>query len=78
MHQSVLHRDLRLKEPDNPRVHADLVAILVLLMASRHKPQPKQKTRPKKGEPIEIPVPRRKDVMGVLKRAALRRTSSSK
>lgn len=42
------------------------------------KPQRKQKTRPKKGEPIEIPVPKRKDVMGVLKRAALRRTSSSK
>jgi hypothetical protein len=39
---------------------------------------PKQKTRPKKGKPIEIPVPKRRDVMGVLKRAALRRTSSSK
>jgi hypothetical protein len=43
--------------------------------------QPKQKTqktRPKKGEPVEIPVPKRRDVMNVLKRAALRRTSSSK
>jgi hypothetical protein len=37
-----------------------------------------QKTQPKKGEPIEIPVPKKRDVMGVLKRAALRRTSSSK
>jgi hypothetical protein len=42
------------------------------------KRQRKQKTRPKKGDPIEIPVPKRKDVMTVLKRAALRRTSSSK
>ena len=41
-------------------------------------PRPTQKTRPKKGKPIEIPVPKRKDVMNVLKRAALRRTSSSK
>ncbi len=40
--------------------------------------QPQQKTRPKKGEPVEIPVPKKRDVMGVLRRAALRRTSTSK
>jgi hypothetical protein len=41
------------------------------------KRQPKQKTRPKKGEPVESPLPRRRNVMGALKRAALRRTSTS-
>jgi hypothetical protein len=39
--------------------------------------QPK-KTRLKKGEPVENPVPKKRDVMGVLRRAALRRTSTSK
>jgi hypothetical protein len=34
------------------------------------KQAPKQKTRPKKGEPVEIPVPKKRDVMGVLRRAA--------
>ena len=29
-----------------------------------------QKTRPKKGKPIEIPVPKRGEVEGLLKRAA--------
>jgi hypothetical protein len=38
----------------------------------------KQKTRPKKREPIEIPVPKRKQFEALLKRAALRRTSTSK
>ena len=38
----------------------------------------KQKTRLKKGEPVEIPVPKRQQVMDALKRAALRRTSTSR
>ena len=42
------------------------------------KAQPKQKTRPKKGEPVENPAPKRRDVIGALKRAALRHTSTSK
>jgi hypothetical protein len=33
------------------------------------KPQPMQKTRPKQGKPIEIPVPKRKDFEGLLDRA---------
>ena len=40
--------------------------------------EPKQKTRPKKGEAIETPVPKRQRVMDALKRAALRRTSTSR
>lgn len=31
---------------------------------------PKQKTQPKKGKPIEIPVPKRKDFDSLLKKAA--------
>jgi hypothetical protein len=37
-----------------------------------------QKTTPKKGKPVEIPVPKRKQFEDLLRRAALRRTSSSK
>ena len=44
-------------------------------MAKRNKTQQSQ---PKKGDPIEIPVPKRKQFEDMLKRAALRRTSSSK
>ena len=40
--------------------------------------EPKQKTRPKKGEAIETPAPKRHRVMDALKRAALRRTSTSR
>jgi hypothetical protein len=40
--------------------------------------QRKQKTQPKKGKPVEIPVPKRKTIEDLLRRAALRRTSSSK
>jgi hypothetical protein len=32
--------------------------------------QPKQKTRPKKGKPIEIPVPKREDVLRDLVKVA--------
>ena len=32
--------------------------------------QRKQKTRPKKGKPIDIPVPKRGDVLDALDRAA--------
>lgn len=32
--------------------------------------QPKQQTQPKKGEPVEIPVPKRSTIDGLLKKAA--------
>jgi hypothetical protein len=32
--------------------------------------EPKQKTQPKKGKPIEIPVPKRRDVENVFKKAS--------
>jgi hypothetical protein len=32
--------------------------------------KPKQKTRPKKGEPVEIPVPKRSTIDALLKKAA--------
>lgn len=38
----------------------------------------KQKTTPKKGDPVEIPVPKRKQFEDLLRRAALRRTSTHK
>lgn len=34
------------------------------------KDEPKQKTRPKKGEPVEIPVPKKRDVMRSLRKVA--------
>jgi hypothetical protein len=34
------------------------------------KPKPTQKTQPKKGKPVEIPVPKRKDFESLVKRAA--------
>ncbi len=37
------------------------------------KPQPKQKTQPKKGKPVEIPVPKRKEFEDVLSAAAKKR-----
>ncbi len=33
-------------------------------------PKPTQQTKPKKGKPIEIPVPKRKDVMDFLEKTA--------
>jgi hypothetical protein len=35
-----------------------------------HEREPTQPTQPKKGEPIEIPVPKRKDVMDFLEKTA--------
>jgi hypothetical protein len=35
-----------------------------------HEPEPTQQTRPKKGEPIEIPVPKKADVLDFLEKAA--------
>jgi hypothetical protein len=35
-----------------------------------HSAEPTQQTRPKKGEPIEIPVPKKGDVMDFLEKAA--------
>jgi hypothetical protein len=37
----------------------------------------KQKTRPKKGKPVEIPVPKRGDVERLLKRAAHKKPAKS-
>jgi hypothetical protein len=34
------------------------------------KDRPTQKTRPKKGKPVEIPVPKRSEFDGLLKKAA--------
>jgi hypothetical protein len=36
----------------------------------QQEPPPTQQTQPKKGEPIEIPVPKRKDVMDFLEQTA--------
>jgi hypothetical protein len=35
-----------------------------------HKPEPTQQTQPKKGKPIEVPVPKRGDVMDFLEKTA--------
>lgn len=37
---------------------------------SNDKPQPTQKTRPKKGRPVDIPVPKRDDIERLLSKAA--------
>jgi hypothetical protein len=39
-------------------------------MADDHDAEPTQQTRPKKGEPIEIPVPKKGDVMAFLETTA--------
>jgi hypothetical protein len=39
-------------------------------MADDHKSEPTQQTRPKKGEPLEIPVPKKRDVMDFLEKTA--------
>jgi hypothetical protein len=39
-------------------------------MAERHDPEPTQQTQPQKGKPIEIPVPKRNDVMDFLEKTA--------
>jgi hypothetical protein len=39
-------------------------------MADPHEPNPTQETKPAKGEPIEIPVPKKADVMGFLEKVA--------
>jgi hypothetical protein len=39
-------------------------------MASKKQDQPKQKTRPKKGEPVEIPVPARQSFIRDLRKIA--------
>lgn len=36
----------------------------------QQEPEPTQQTQPKKGNPIEIPVPTRRDVMRLLEKAA--------
>jgi hypothetical protein len=36
----------------------------------KHDAEPKQKTQPKKGEPVEVPVPKKADVLRDLAKAA--------
>jgi hypothetical protein len=38
------------------------------------KPEPTQKTQPEKGEPVEIPIPARKDVLDLMKGVSERRS----
>lgn len=45
-------------------------------MTADHRKQRMQKTQPKKGKPIEIPVPKREDFDRLLRRAAKRRSKS--
>jgi hypothetical protein len=37
---------------------------------NEHSAEPTQKTRPKKGKPVEIPVPKKGDVMDFLEKTA--------
>lgn len=39
-------------------------------MAETHDPEPIQQTKPAKGKPVTIPVPKRGDVMAFLEKAA--------
>jgi len=38
--------------------------------ADKHDAEPTQKTQPKKGEPVEIPIPKKGDVMDFLEKTA--------
>ena len=40
--------------------------------------EPKQKTRPKKGKPIEIPIPTRKEVSDLMRKVAGKPPSASR
>lgn len=39
-------------------------------MPDKHDPEPTQQTRPKKGDPVEIPVPKKRDVLSFLEKVA--------
>ena len=39
-------------------------------MSDNEEPEPTQKTQPKKGRPIDIPVPKREDIERLLSKAA--------
>jgi len=39
-------------------------------MVGDHDSEPTQRTKPKKGEPIEIPIPKKRDVMDFLEKVA--------
>jgi hypothetical protein len=39
-------------------------------MADDHGAEPTQQTKPKKGEPVEIPIPKKGDVMSFLEKVA--------
>ena len=45
-------------------------AALPSIVMTDHEPEPTQQTKPKKGEPIEIPVPKKRDVMDFLEKVA--------
>ena len=51
------------------------VSRLRLVVLTRDKREPEQKTQPKKGKPIDIPVPKRSDFDSLLKRAEVGRQS---
>lgn len=42
----------------------------ILGVADDPEPRPTQLTRPRKGKPVEIPVPSERDVMGLLEKVA--------
>jgi hypothetical protein len=46
------------------------VARLICMTDPSQESEPTQQTRPKKGEPIEIPVPKKGDVMSFLEKTA--------
>lgn len=48
------------------------------VVPEKHDPEPKQKTRPKKGKPIEIPVPTRKEVGDLMRKVAGKPPSASR
>jgi hypothetical protein len=50
--------------------HALVHALLSLQMNDKQEREPTQQTQPKKGKPIEIPVPKRGDVMDFLEKTA--------
>jgi hypothetical protein len=52
------------------------IALVSLVVTDERKPR--QETRPEKDKPIEIPVSKRGQVMNALRRAMLRRTSTSR
>jgi hypothetical protein len=48
-------------------------SLVTLVAMAQAKRQPTQKTQPKKGKPVEIPVPKRGDFDRLLKKATKRK-----